>query len=204
MKNIHKKQSWEFAFSLKIAHLKEGLWAICKCCCLPKSESLFKKERCEWFVLFLRASCSKNLCPRANCSGRSFAHKKQVIRSKTNEQIPNPRKIWIFLRESLVFWEPFAWITSKLLTLLFFNERKERSAHSPSFVKSEESDSLTDALFSRATRAKSKWAKEQIPNPVSGACTPVLYSTYQTQFAMQFHDNTNFALYVHTLVAKNP
>ena len=58
-----------FALSLQIAHCKEGLWAICSCCSLQKSDH-------EWFpqvALYKRATW-------ANCSGCSLK-KSDVIDS---------------------------------------------------------------------------------------------------------------------------
>ena len=69
------------------------------------------------------------------------------------------KKKLIFFKRITSFWEQFARITSESMMLLFFNkiesdlltfaflkERRERLAHSRSFLKSNKSESLTVAI----------------------------------------------------------
>ena len=60
-------------------------------------------------------------------------------------------------------WRDWIWLIHS--RSLFFKDQRDWFAHGCSFLKINEMESLTVALFSRLTRAKIERSKELIPNP---------------------------------------
>ena len=169
--------------SLPAFFTKEWPWSICSCCSWQKcdrSDSLFSKSESifRFFAHKKRAICLKNQkansqpCQEVKCPGKEsnwvksdgsnslFWHKNGEKRAKTYEK-------YVFFSKSLVFWERFAGILSKSLMplflkkkismicslLLFWKERQKRDSLRVIFLKIDEINLLTVALFLRATIA---------------------------------------------------
>ena len=142
-----------FALSLKIAHFKEGPWAILSCRSLQKSKlllSLFKKEQCELF---------------AHDSSEGLAIK-WAIRSK------NSYFSYVFDSFPLLFLLKSELLPSLFAHLLFFKERLKQFALVALYKRATMSDSLKSLMtFSiancsfahkkRANRCKNQWANSQ-------------------------------------------
>ena len=106
-----------------------------------RSFFMSKGAICSWKRVN-RSHCSLKKSNRAKSNGSIL-----LLGIKRGKAVKNIQKIRIYSSEMLVFWEQFAWITSKSLMSLSLKEWRERLSHGRSFVKRDKSKLLTQLLF---------------------------------------------------------
>ena len=144
---VYTSMQWVWYYVLYIIYqyaVNMVLYTSMQCSLVFRANRSFfmsKGAICSWKRVN-RSHCSLKKSNRAKSNGSIL-----LLGTKRGKAVKNIQKIRIYSSELLVFWEQFAWITSKSLMSLSLKEWRERLSHGRSFVKRDKSKSLTQLLF---------------------------------------------------------